>query len=872
MMNHQVYMNRRYLFHLLILFILIGNKIHAQTTGTLPIKIANKKFYGLLLDSADIQSVKEKIQHTDWGKLVMDKMLQNAQDYLEHPIKFPVQEGGWIAQYIDSTTGKQLIYDINSPTVHWTDDGKRKFTGAVYDRAWSDYTILALANRMYLLATMSLITKQSKYAEGLKRMFLDLADKYSHYRIHDRSFNVYGEGAGAIAGRAMSQSIDECNFLSQIIFSYDALLQSGILTAGESKEINEKLWANARKLLYRILRLHPSGGNWWMWHSCGAMAVGLATHDDTLIDMALNNKVYGAVQQLKRGYLNGDGLVEENSTTYQGYAMMAISRMALMSKRLNIPFYKIPNVQKSFSVLVNLGYPNLTLPRINDSRHYSLIDVDTSITANYSPLDLLNIAWTIYHAPDIKNDLSRIYASAGRQDEKIKSFSNIYTLLYGPKDVGQPTGNNFPSFVSKDSGLALLRSFSGKRDWCLLFKNTNPAAGHAHLNDLHISGYANGDEFIASFGSSEYSHYSYQKWYVQSLASNTVVINALSQNKTKARNYLNWTVTSGPFKAVRGSSENVRNTALDSKPPLRFTRTVIITPMAFYDFFHVLSGASFNKGSNNAMDTIDYVLHFNDSIHWNGQLTDITGALSPSPTHKGNNNDPYVPYHLLSSIREIKSRTSNLSGTIIQPDAGKVHSVFFHADNQKEYLYAAMGLGYEDNPNKRTPMLIKRIIDSSAGFSALFIPYKQKDPYIRSDVLLNNKIANVISLCTNGGNETLFESVDNKVIVVNDPLNGKSVFQGDIGVIEESKNKDQPVKSYFLLGKTLQDTSGAIQLSDSGIPVTVTIYKDSIIAYNYGIRKVDITWTPKNGKTKYLSLQPSNSPDAGTQKDKKFSP
>jgi hypothetical protein len=698
-----------------------------------------------------------------------------------------------------------------------------------------------VSRRMEVLAIVALVSNDKRYANALKVLYLDAAEKYDKYRIHDRSFKVFGNEADDIAGRAMSQSIDECNLLSKLALSYSGLLSTNILLPLEQEVIETKLWGNANKLMHRILDKHPSGGNWWIWHSAGGFIVGLLTDDTPLINKAINDPKIGILKMLRSNYINSDGIVNENSAGYQLFVMMAISRMALISKHIGFGFEKIPSVEKAFHVFAMFNYPDFTIPNLNDTRKSNLNEVGT-INTNMTLLDFLELGWGIYGTDTVLKNLSNIYANHHQNEIRSKG---IIPLLYGPYKINTTYKKNAgESSVSKASGIAMLRSVN--QDWTVLLKNTNPGGGHAHPNTLHVAMFANGEEFIPSFGTPEYGHSSYNKWFTQTLAHNTVVLNMLNQNSKKVDFRLDWVSKSGAVAAARASVKNIQNPDKDFGKALELSRTLIISPFAIYDFFNISEDNSSKKSFTKTINSIDWVMHFNGKIVWNKKSNSSIDLKVIDATSQTVNDFP--AYRLLSDVKLLDTNTTSLlQGILSQPKGGNVSVNLLPVSNDFKN-YAAMGLGYENTINDKLPLIIRRGNSNNIVFGGIYVPYNKENPIKKISVLKQNTHQIILSTETNEGSELVFQNTKSEILNLTTQVN----FEGYVATITTQKSKD---KRYFLVGKSLSDADGTL-LADKEVPVSIVIKNNNVTAQNHSDKEVILTWRPNIGNQKKFILKP----------------
>jgi ribosomal protein L37AE/L43A len=782
----------------------------------------------LLLTPDEIAELKIRITKNPEAAQAWNNLVAKVESYIAKPLRFPEHEGGWTHKYVCPNCGSSLTFNPDSPHRHHCDICDKMFEGEALDQAWNSTAMLTIASRMEETGAAALLGDDPRYARELKTAWLDLAGKYETYRFHEKDMKL-SDTVRSTAGRALPQSIDESNLLTKLAYSWDALLGTNVLNAEERAFVESKVWALANPYYHRILDLHGSGGNWRIWCASGAMTVGLFTDDKALMEQAFNAPGYGIMAMLNSGYINEEGLVEERSAGYQNFAMEALSRMAHIAKRIGIPLYQNPRVEAGFTAYMDLLLPDLSVPCMNDGWRYRFADASSPSHSDKTkaPLDLLDLGWNLYHSSKIMATLTELQTSptvsAGR-------LTRLYALIYGPKGV-KPADVAFPSAYLPESGIALLRSPT--RDWTCLLKNNPDPKGHAHPDALQIGMFANGEEFIPSFGTPAYGSKFSGAWFKETLANNTLVINMLSQNLRQIMNQLDWGITSGPVQAAHGSTRNVQQKE-DSGPSVSLTRTILFTPLAMYEILRVAEDATAKKKSEGQpVNLLDSVLHFNGQLTWK-----ITPTTAAAPwKEKWNSDEKYAPYQYLRDFMKFPATSAGvIQGELTQPKGGKVALALF-PPTPEETIYQAMGPGFEETPSKFLPMVFRRLPSNNARFGSIAIPFQGTNPLTSVTMLIDTPASSVFTVETTGGNEIVFQSEQPT------PLNAgqaKLTFTGSLGVISEPKGGP---KQYTLLGSSLSDATGILS-TDKPVPVQMTLESNGPVFTNLGNEPVRITWTP----------------------------
>lgn len=795
----------------------------------------------LLLNPQEIHELKERIQSEPAAKRTYGQLLQKAEDFLARPQRFPELEGGWSHNFVCPKCSCKLSYRQESPRLHLCKECKKEWQSNKLAQAWNAISFGRVSSQMELLGAVALLSNEPRFASALKEAWLDLARKYPNYRPHEKDMKFRAEPLST-AGRATSQSIEENDMLSKLAYSWDALLATQTLSEAERELIENNVWKVANPYCHRVLDLHGSGGNWWVWHNTGALAVGIVTRDLKLIDKALNMPKSGIVAMLEADYVREDGLVDERSAGYQAYAMLALSRMAHLSSRVGLALHKHPRIQAAYTGMTQLLLPDLSLPCMNDGGG---VHFRNSSSLERFP-DILDQGWSIYRSPGILQTIGILQNSpafAKNREER------LYALLYGPARL-QAAKMELPSVAMPASGIALLRS--PDKDWTLLLKNNPVPRGHAHPNALHISMFANGEEFIPSFGTPGYGSPYYRGWYSRTLAANTVAVNMACQSMGAIDNRLEWALVRGPVQAAFGSSRKIQ-VPEDQGPALEANRLVLLTPLAMYEILRVRPDEQLAKNSGLSVNELEVSSHFKGQLALQSEPADppwklpSIESLQSASEKSGRIRDPFAAYRLLEQPERVLHKKGVLRGELAQPDGGKVALAFFPAV-EGESFWRFMAPGYHDRPTKRLPMLMRRIRSNRARFGSVSVPFTGSNPLRKVTLSVDTATATVIELETDSGSETVFQqSVDGELALSGD----QQEFNGSLGVITVAKS----CRIYTLKGRVLADAFGKLSAEGPAM-LQMKLEGDKPLFTNLGQQTVNAQWQPAGGQPLKIQLQP----------------
>ena len=688
----------------------------------------------LLMNKEEIAAAREKARTQPWAREALSKLLEGADKIAGELTLFPKEESGWAHWYVCPKSGTHLEFNPKQPHDHYCPVCKTTHQGELLDAAWLYFVQQNAASEQGELATAWLLTGDMKYAGAMKRFFLDLALKYPAYRLHDRSRVNYGDKAGAIAGIASDQSISECDLLTSLAFSYDTVAGSGALSKAEQQQIEEGVWKRGRDYMRRIMRLHPSGGNWWIWHASGATVLGVAFGDKELVDIGLNMPVCGLLPMLRgseskngAGYINDNGFTAELSPGYQYYPLKAFCRTAMATKRVGSDFYKIPVFKKLFDLPIAIRLPNLHLPRLNDGR-------EVILNSEWAGLYELACHW--FPDPAYQQVLSAMVntpslnlkrgCSSGVSD----NIGFNYALLYGPPTLDPSPMDSTQSKLLHASGLALLRS--PHNDWNCLLKDDSAAsgAGHHHPDALNLILFANGEDAFPGTGTTGYGHYSYLQWYCQTVAHNTITINTKSQRITPDGKQIQFGISSFGVAAVQSVAEKLQGKTDEEECPERLRRTLVMTPHGIVDIFRTETDETRVAGlkTKPPVNLLDWTLHLYGKLTLDGKLEPSTDALiSNVRLEAGTKHHDILHqgYKFITDLQRVIATDVPIHGRLTQPGGGKV-DLWLAPSPVGGKVYQALGLGLETNADEKMPMLLQRRSANDTVFAAVYAPFKDQ--------------------------------------------------------------------------------------------------------------------------------------------------
>ena len=671
----------------------------------------------LILTTDEIPQVRKRIATEPGAKAIAEGIWQKADEIIKNPNLFPEKEAGWTHLFVCSNCGKKLTFNTASPSKHSCATCNQEFEGERYDAAWRELSMLRTADEQYSLAIASLTSGDAKYAKAMALVFHDLAAKYVNYQFHDKSMKL-GSTAGKdgwSGGRATSQWIDECNLLTALAPSYDALLGSGVLSSEDRQFIEHNLWENAQTYMRDVMSRRNGGGNWDVWADTGAVVLGVMFNDKKLVDAGINSQ-RGVLAMLRDGYLNDDGFVNEHTIGYQHYAAMAFFRLAAAARRVGIDFYKLPQFEKMLQVPLSICLPNMKLPCFNDGGQASLIAAGN----NEEWSSLYEIGWNWYRKPAYAEALAAIY---GATPSDVQRVNVPAALLYGPSQLPtRPPALSTSSFLP-DTFLAELRT--PLSDWTATLKCDKYAAGHRHPDALGFQLYANGEEAFPGTGTPGYGHPTYRQWFSQTLSHSSVVLNTRSQNIPTRNQQADFSLSQWGCSAVQMSVTGVQSKHSADECPARLRRLIAMTPHGVVDIFRVETDkALLGKKATKSLpvNLLDWTLQLDGNLTFKNGTTGSADPLIPKERLEmipGSDAPAHAGYKYLHNL-QLVTGADLIQGQLTQPKGGKV-DLWFAPSSGK--VYAAKRPGLSDSLDRELTTLVQRRSANDTAFSGFYAPY-----------------------------------------------------------------------------------------------------------------------------------------------------
>ncbi|WP_341946942.1 fibronectin type III domain-containing protein [Microbacterium sp. LWH11-1.2] len=383
---------------------------------------------------AQLSALRDRVGGQAWAGPAFDKILANADAWLDVPLDQPVLHGGWSGNFKCPGSNTSLTWDPDSPTRHLCPTTGAFVEGdALVDKGWIEiwHNNAAIAAADLGLASRVLADSDPRveqYVAKARDILRYYADRYPSIPMN------------SLYGKVHYQSLDEAVSLLSLTDAYDLL--RGRLDAADRVEIEENL---LRPVAEMLISIPTATSNFQAWTTAAVYAVGAAIDDPSLRDWAMNDPQEGARFLLDKAVLS-DGWWWEGSASYHLYALQALTQLAIAAK--NIGEADLPAEPRframHFAILPYL-YPDMTIPASGDGGNWG---------RQYGPNSTMFAEWAYgqYRDPEFAVGLHHAYGSLGTPR------TDAWALRYGADEIPASTGSRQGSATFSGLGETILRS------------------------------------------------------------------------------------------------------------------------------------------------------------------------------------------------------------------------------------------------------------------------------------------------------------------------------------------------------------------------------------------------------------------------------
>jgi hypothetical protein len=483
----------------------------------------------------------------------------------------PKTGGEWPQLYRCPDTHVRLeMIDFHT---HRSPSTGKEFKGSPYDEAITTYRHKALGIQAFEMGLMYQLTRNLDYAKRAEEILLTYAHLYPRYELHDRFGTTRKD-----AGKAFSQTLEEAQWLIDLVRARDLLRGSGLIDAHEDRALKTQLFDPAIAV---IERNNIGIYNIQCWHNTALFLAGIQSGNLQAAHEASFGPT-GMTAQLSQG-IRPDGLWHEGSIGYHFFAARGMLPMVHAARRVGVQIDYAP-LQAMFTSAWDLIQPDYSLPSLNDGARENF---ERTLRDEYE-------------------QALALFPNEPRIDDPLAVFgrgSSLAAVLWGPKQIRNEGWSDVESANFDATGLAALRSGPVDRRTMALVDYGDHGGYHGHYDKLGLTLWMQGSLAIREAGADGYGQAVSEEFFRSTLAHSTVVVDGINQAEAGG--------TAAYFDTQAGSTISAK--VEGTYPGVTMRRLVHVTEEGHAaDMFEV---------TGTAQHTFDYVLHGNGSVTTNLSLT-----------------------------------------------------------------------------------------------------------------------------------------------------------------------------------------------------------------------------------------------------------
>lgn len=459
----------------------------------------------LLLNTEEIELVRERIATHDWAQIYWNQMQDRANKVLEQDVALPPRGGNWWHWYACPEHGTRLRTGDRIGEWQWehkcpvggevllgdTAAPKTDYDGCVIQGVHDNWSKAVLD-----LALTYAISEKQAYADKAREILLAYAERYKDYPLH----TIHGEEKIG-GGRVGAQTLDESVWLIPICQGADLIWDT--LSEQDKHHLAEGLLLPA---VTEVIVPHKMGiHNIQCWKNSAVGLVGFLLGDKKLIQDVIDDPERGFRQQISKGVLP-DGIWWEGAWGYHFYTLLSLWSLTEAALNCGIDLYD-PSFKSMYDGPLRFAMPNLLLPAFNDSGTASV----KGSAPNYE------LAFRRFQDPEY----STVLETSNRNNDK--------AFLFGAMDIPPAPSKKRQSVNYPQSGYAILQRGLAEAATWLCFKYGPHGGGHGHPDKLSFVLYARGEILGVDPGTALYGLPIQNGWYKTSLAHNTLIVDGKNQ-------------------------------------------------------------------------------------------------------------------------------------------------------------------------------------------------------------------------------------------------------------------------------------------------------------------------------------------------------
>jgi hypothetical protein len=547
----------------------------------------------------EVDAAKTKINDYVWASDFKNILVEQADIWLNKDITAPTLPAGHGSFFVcPNNNDVQLTYTSENTGSFYCNDDGQYYSGSSIDAGWRYFRYRELAEAAKLLGEVYVLTDNVSYAQRGRDILTEITDWNANFSKQSRG--------GTLTWTTLDQSV----LLTYFAQAYDLIYKSAVVSNSDKFNIER----NFLKPNVEILKdTTVAGGlsNFHAWHNAAYVTVGAAINDVALIDYGINGP-YGFYFQMANSVWD-DGFWYEGSPAYHAYSLQGYAILAETAYHNGYNLYTDAKFKSMIDALVDVPYPNLQIPTVNDGGTYGYTWLADSksleLEVPYARIGDSKYAWLL-NEKYMTNGLPR---------------KGIFALFHGietiPAASYELTSKNFGDVNNVDSGIGfgILRQGIGTDKTNILLDYGPFGGSHGHYDKMNIDIYGKGMPLAPDLGTPSYASQYYRDYYKTTLGHNTIVLNEMNQKRrsgasdndtslAEVSGRMNlFSVNYPEFQIMQGFSDptDMDNQWGGAYEYTRYKRMVAVTPDYSIDLFRVGSTLSGDTTSR----TYDYVLH-----------------------------------------------------------------------------------------------------------------------------------------------------------------------------------------------------------------------------------------------------------------------
>jgi hypothetical protein len=630
---------------------------------------------------------------------------------LAEPPALPEGFGSWTFYYACPDDGTDLR--ALSPAEHECPKCKKRYADERTVAAYRCRLHYALDHAALRLAWGYAHTKDERFAAGVRRILLHLADAYKNYPARQDRWGRTGWFA-PLGARRYVQSLDEAVGVIELAKAYDLTRTAKCWQAGEAQHVEDDFF---RLTAETLLWFNQGINNHQSWYDAGLMAIGSVLADAALVEKVVTMRG-GFRDQLAKSF-GDDGLWYEGTMAYQNYALQALVQTVDAGRKLGLALHEEPRFKLLLDSSLKVAYPDGTYPAINDS----------------DPASFRSFSWSYEWAWRMYGDPRYAQAAAWGDPKKLAELLGPNAKPISPLETKTVDLPNI--------GLVILRAGPDAPDQaanqaCVFLDYGPHGGGHGHYDKLGITLFAGGREWLLDPGRLSYSHKEYKTWVKHTAAHNTVVVDERDQRATTGK--LLWLT-------VDDAGTTCAAECRTAYSGIVLRRHLHLTPKMLVDVFDVVVEPG---ASDKPKRQFDWFVHAQaDALE---PASPIDTAAASDPIAKPLGRGP--GYEHLTALQTWKPAPSTSWNFV----AGAKKLRMWTLGDAAEELFTARGIGY--SIDQRTPTLVRRRRDAErARFITVYDLTEAGDYMTGVEALSAEKAAGeeppAVVVHTSGGKQTV---------------------------------------------------------------------------------------------------------------------